>query len=158
MKSNGSSEIVSIKVNGDQICCCSGILQLGFAVAMKTFCSVYNCRGDPFEVDPLPKSFYYPSMQRELSEAERKVRLRRQCARPPDTYQPGVLNRWLKLIIVTDIISKIDGNKLIIDCRLPQFIDKNRYSHSNPGDCCRFSSIFIYHKSANLERGYFHFH
>ena len=86
MKSNGSSEIVSIKVNGDQICCCSGILQLGFAVAMKIFCSVYNCRGDPFEVDPLPKSFYYPSMQRELSEAERKVRLRRQCARPPDTY------------------------------------------------------------------------
>ena len=39
-------------------------------------CCVYNCRGDPFEVDPLPKSFYYPSMQRELSEAERKVRQR----------------------------------------------------------------------------------
>ena len=42
------------------------------------FCCAYNCRGDPFEVDPLPKSFYYPSMQRELSEAERKVRPRRQ--------------------------------------------------------------------------------
>lgn len=39
-------------------------------------CCVYNCRGDPFEVDPLPKSFYHPSMQRELSEAERKVRQR----------------------------------------------------------------------------------
>ena len=69
---------------------CSPVLQ---SRAMKIFPSVYNCRGDPFEVDPLPKSFYYPSMQRELSEAERKVRLRRQCARPPDTYQPGVLNR-----------------------------------------------------------------
>lgn len=61
--------------------------------AMKIFCSVFYCRGDPFEVDPLPKSFYYPSMQRELSEAERKVSLRRQSARPPGTYKPGVLNR-----------------------------------------------------------------
>lgn len=42
------------------------------------FCCAYNYRGDPFEVDPLPKSFYHPSMQRELSDAERKVRPRRQ--------------------------------------------------------------------------------
>ena len=34
--------------------------------------SVYN-RVDPFEVDPLPKTFYYPSKERELPEDERKV-------------------------------------------------------------------------------------
>ncbi|KAJ7333105.1 hypothetical protein OS493_018280 [Desmophyllum pertusum] len=29
--------------------------------------------GDPFEVDPLPKTFYYPSKERELPEDERKI-------------------------------------------------------------------------------------
>lgn len=32
-----------------------------------------NDEGDPFQVDPLPKTFYYPSQQKELPEDQRKV-------------------------------------------------------------------------------------
>ena len=33
---------------------------------------VYD-RGDPFQVEPLPKTFYYPSQLKELPEDQRKV-------------------------------------------------------------------------------------
>ena len=34
----------------------------------------FSCfRADPFEVDPLPKTFYYPSQQKVLPDKQRKV-------------------------------------------------------------------------------------